>query len=372
MATESNQFEAVSIRSISKAYGEFFALNDVSLEVKAGEFVSLLGPSGSGKTTLLSILGGFTLPTSGEVYFGKTDVTLVQPHLRNIGVVFQSYALFPHMTVGENVAFALRARGVSKADCARPVNQALQLVELAGYEDRRIAQLSGGQKQRVALARAIVFEPKLILLDEPLSALDKQLRETMQIELRRLHDKLGATMIYVTHDQREALTMSDRVAVMRNGRLEQIDTPRRLHDFPINDFVANFVGETTLLPVRRMDGGGIAVGPSPLRSSRPVPEHGALAVAIHAEKLLIDDATEGDAWNRLSGRVSETIYQGESNKIFIILDGGARVSLRQPCHFTGNERLPKAGDSVTVLLHVEDTIIVPVSEKSYGKTPEAA
>ena len=239
----------VSIRSAAKRYGPVVALDDVSLDIAPGEFVSLLGPSGSGKTTLLGILGGFVQPSSGAVWVGERDITFAPPHKRDIGIVFQNYALFPHMSVGENVAFPLRARRQPKATWAKKVADALAMVELSGYENRGIGQLSGGQRQRVALARAMVFEPQLILMDEPLSALDKQLRETMQIELRRLHRKLGATIVYVTHDQREALTMSDRVAVLKNGRLVQIDTPERLYDRPCDAFVASFIGEATLLAV---------------------------------------------------------------------------------------------------------------------------
>src|SRR5262245_52161669 len=208
-----NARAGVSIRSASKAYGPFLALDDVSLDVAEGEFVSILGPSGSGKTTFLGILGGFVPPTSGSIWIGGRDITFEPPHKRDIGIVFQNYALFPHMTVGENITFPLRARRMPKSEWPAKLRNALEMVELAGYENRRIDALSGGQRQRVALARAMIFEPRLILMDEPLSALDKQLRETMQIELKRLHRRLGATIIYVTHDQREALTMSDRVAI---------------------------------------------------------------------------------------------------------------------------------------------------------------
>jgi len=217
--------ESVEIRSASKSFGSVRVLDNVSLHVAPREFVSLLGPSGSGKTTLLNLLGGFIQPSSGSIHFGDRDVTLEPPHKRNIGVVFQNYALFPHMSVGENVAFPLRARRLPKADWPEKVRAALAMVGLAGYEARGVAQLSGGQRQRVALARAMIFEPRLILMDEPLSALDKQLREAMQIELRELHKRIGATIIYVTHDQREALTMSDRVAILKDGRLVQIDRP---------------------------------------------------------------------------------------------------------------------------------------------------
>ena len=224
--------ESVEIRSTSKSYGPVRVLDNITLHVAPREFVSLLGPSGSGKTTLLSLLGGFIQPSSGSIHFGDCDVTLEPPHKRNIGGVFQNYALFPHMSVGENVAFPLRARRLPKADWPGKVRAALAMVGLAGYEARGVAQLSGGQRQRVALARAMIFEPRLILMDEPLSALDKQLREGMQIELRELHKRIGATIIYVTHDQREALTMSDRVAILKDGRLVQIDRPERLHDHP--------------------------------------------------------------------------------------------------------------------------------------------
>jgi putative spermidine/putrescine transport system ATP-binding protein len=253
--------ESVEIRSASKSYGAVCALDNVTLKVAPREFVSLLGPSGSGKTTLLGLLGGFIQPSSGSIHFGDRDVTFLPPHKRDIGVVFQNYALFPHMNVGENVAFPLRARRLPKADWPEKVRAALAMVGLAGYEGRGVAQLSGGQRQRVALARAMIFEPRLILMDEPLSALDKQLRESMQIELRELHKRIGATIIYVTHDQREALTMSDRVAILRDGRLIQIDRPERLHDHPADSFVASFIGEASLLPVRRLDGNSVALGP---------------------------------------------------------------------------------------------------------------
>jgi putative spermidine/putrescine transport system ATP-binding protein len=219
----------IKVANVGKRYGSVAVLDDVSLDIAAGEFVTLLGPSGSGKTTLLNIIAGFTRLDGGQVYFGDEDVSLLPAHKRNLGVVFQNYALFPHLSVAENVAFPLRARRVDRAAREDRVARALELVRLPGYGNRGIHQLSGGQRQRVALARAVVFDPKIILMDEPLSALDKQLREEMQIELRHLHAKLGATTVYVTHDQREALTMSDRVAVLKNGRLVQFDAPEGLY-----------------------------------------------------------------------------------------------------------------------------------------------
>ncbi len=317
--------ESVEIRSASKSYGAVRALDNVTLNVAPREFVSLLGPSGSGKTTLLGLLGGFIQPSSGSIHFGDRDVTLEPPHKRNIGVVFQNYALFPHMSVGENVAFPLRARRLPKASWPEKVRSALAMVGLVGYQERGVAQLSGGQRQRVALARAIIFEPRLILMDEPLSALDKQLRESMQIELRELHRRIGATIIYVTHDQREALTMSDRVAILKDGRLVQIDRPERLHDHPADSFVASFM----------------------------------LILAVHSEKLLIDDGAGDAARNRLTGTVTDVVYQGESLRIFLVLPDGTALSLRQPSHHEAYRRIPPLGGSLTVTLHPEDTIIVP-------------
>ncbi|AWN53342.1 ABC transporter ATP-binding protein [Methylobacterium sp. 17Sr1-1] len=349
----------VSIRNATRRYGAFTALDDVSLDVAPGEFLSLLGPSGSGKTTLLGILGGFTVPSSGSVHFGETDVTFVPPHKRGIGVVFQNYALFPHLSVAENIAFPLRARSEPKATWGRRVAEALAMVELTGYEDRAISQLSGGQRQRVALARAIVFRPRLILMDEPLSALDKQLRESMQIELRRLHRQLEATIIYVTHDQREALTMSDRIAILRGGRLAQVDTPERLHDRPASAFVASFIGESTLVPVTRSGPDGVVLGTAILRSARPLPEGAGLLLALQTEKLLVAGETVPDGYNRLTGRVTDIVYQGESLKVFLALDGGPEISLRQPAHHAGRSAVPPVGAPLTALIHPQDTIIVP-------------
>jgi putative spermidine/putrescine transport system ATP-binding protein len=354
-----NRAESVEIRGASKTYGAVRALDGVTLSVAPGEFVSLLGPSGSGKTTLLGILGGFIPPSAGSIHFGDRDVTFTPPHKRDIGVVFQNYALFPHMGVGENVAFPLRARRTPKADWPAKVRAALAMVGLAGYEQRGIAQLSGGQRQRVALARAIIFEPRLILMDEPLSALDKQLRESMQIELRELHKRIGATIIYVTHDQREALTMSDRVAILKDGRLVQIDRPERLHDHPANSFVASFIGEASLLPVRRVDSSSVALGSTILRSARAIPDGEALMLAVHSEKLLIDNGGRDSACNRLTGTVTDVVYQGESLRVFLALADGTALSLRQASHHEAYRRIPPRGGSITVTLHPEDTIIVP-------------
>jgi len=351
--------ERVEIRSAGKTYGPVRALDNVSLDIAPREFVSLLGPSGSGKTTLLGILGGFIQPSAGSIHFGDRDVTFTPPHKRNVGIVFQNYALFPHMTVGENVAFSLRARRLPRSTWAERVRDALAMVDLSGYEDRGIAQLSGGQRQRVALARAIIFEPRLILMDEPLSALDKQLRESMQIELRQLHRRLGATIIYVTHDQREALTMSDRVAILKDGMLVQIDRPERLHDHPADAFVASFIGEATLLPVTRLDAETVSLGGTALRTRRPIPASADLVLAVQTEKLLISNGTDDSGRNRFSGRIRDIVYQGESLRIFITLENGSSLSLRQPSHYEATRRIPPIGETLHVSLHPEDTIIVP-------------
>ncbi|MFT5506111.1 MAG: putative spermidine/putrescine transport system ATP-binding protein, partial [Gammaproteobacteria bacterium] len=240
----------IHIKGLTKKYGDMFALDSVDLAVKSGEFLTLLGPSGSGKTTLLMAIAGFNRPDAGSIRFADTEVILTPPHKRNVGMVFQSYALFPHMSVAENIAFPLKLRGVNSAETAERVATALTTVQLDDYGDRDIDQLSGGQRQRVALARAFVFRPRILLMDEPLSALDKKLREQMQIELKHLHEQLGVTTVYVTHDQREALTMSDRIAVINEGRIAQIGTPHEIYNHPANAFVADFIGESTMLPLR--------------------------------------------------------------------------------------------------------------------------
>ena len=348
----------VSVRRATKSYGVFTALDEVSLEVQPGEFMSILGPSGSGKTTFLGILGGFVQPTSGSIWLGDRDITLEPPHRRNIGIVFQNYALFPHMNVGDNITFPLRARRLPKSTWGPKLKAALDMVELGGYENRKIHELSGGQRQRVALARAMIFEPGLILMDEPLSALDKQLRETMQIELKRLHRRLGATIVYVTHDQREALTMSDRVAIMNKGRFAQIDTPERLHDNPASAFVARFIGEATLLPVRRGDEHTVLLGETPLRTALSVPRGETLRLVVHSEKLVVADLGLS-GMNLLDATVTDTLYQGESIRVFVSLAGVGELSFRLPSNHAGRALLKAPGERISLALHPEDTIVVP-------------
>ena len=238
----------ISFTGVEKTYdGKNLVVRDLNLNIQQGEFLSLLGPSGSGKTTTLMMLAGFESPTAGEISLKGVPITRTPPHKRNFGMVFQDYALFPHMTVADNIAYPLTVRKVSASDQATKVKRALDMVQLGAMGDRFPGQLSGGQRQRVALARALVFDPQLVLMDEPLGALDKQLREHMQIELKELHRRLGVTFVYVTHDQSEALTMSDRVAVFHDGLIQQIDGVERLYETPVNRFVASFVGDSTVL-----------------------------------------------------------------------------------------------------------------------------
>ncbi len=323
---------ALRFAAISKHYGSVEALRPTDLEVRPGEFLTLLGPSGSGKTTLLNLTAGYLEPTSGSVFIGERDVTRVPARHRNVGMVFQNYALFPHMTVEKNVAYGLKVRGVAQPEIVRRVAEALAQVQLESFGKRTIQQMSGGQQQRVALARALVIEPDVLLMDEPLGALDRQLRKTVQLELRRLHEAHRRTTIYVTHDQEEALVLSDRVAVMRDGRIMQIGTAAELYGHPADVFVAGFIGESNLLPAkvtaimgqvveaevpalgRRVTAGllpGLVVG-------------GAAKLLIRPEHLLLD--APGEA---IEATVEETVYLGELLALALVLRDGTKVWLRR-------------------------------------------
>ncbi|WP_323041895.1 ABC transporter ATP-binding protein [Gemmobacter sp.] len=249
MASTGRDAAFVEFERVQKSYdGETLVVKDLNLAIGRGEFLTMLGPSGSGKTTCLMMLAGFETATHGEIRLGGRPINQVPPHKRGIGMVFQNYALFPHMSVGENLAFPLEVRGLARAEREAKIARALDMVQMGAFAHRRPAQLSGGQQQRIALARALVFDPELVLMDEPLGALDKQLREHMQFEIKRLHQQLGITVVYVTHDQGEALTMSDRVAVFNDGRIQQLATPDDLYERPVNSFVAQFIGENNKLP----------------------------------------------------------------------------------------------------------------------------
>ncbi|MBN8243868.1 ABC transporter ATP-binding protein [Nitratireductor aquimarinus] len=305
---------------VTKCFGSLCVVDDLELDIAKGEFVSLLGPSGSGKTTLLMMLAGFERPTKGRILVDGAVVDTTPTYKRDMGVVFQNYALFPHMSVGDNIAFPLQMRGVGKAEIAERVARALDMVQLSALADRWPAQLSGGQQQRVALARALVFEPRVVLMDEPLGALDKNLREQMQLDIRALHNRLGLTIVFVTHDQSEALTMSDRIAVFNKGKIEQIGTPREIYDHPQTRFVANFIGETNLLEgtvagrsadglrVRLANGAELTAS----ASDNYTPGENVL-VSIRPERIRLDALHGGD--NQFTAKVADSVYQGNHLRI---------------------------------------------------------
>ncbi len=318
MRLEDSRF--VAFEHVQKSYdGETLVVRDLNLDIARGEFLTLLGPSGSGKTTTLMMLAGFETPTSGEILLDGRPINLVPPHKRGIGMVFQNYALFPHMTVGENLAFPLEVRKIGKAEREEKIRRALEMVQMGGFAGRRPSQLSGGQQQRIALARALVFEPQLVLMDEPLGALDKQLREHMQFEIKHLHQRLGITVVYVTHDQGEALTMSDRVAVFNDGRIQQLAAPDELYERPLNSFVAGFIGENNRLrgTVERIEGDRALVrlqdGTLIEATAVNVREPGKpTLVSIRPERVEIepDESLTGEG-HAVEAEVLEFIYMGD-------------------------------------------------------------
>ncbi|MBB4122049.1 ABC transporter ATP-binding protein [Martelella radicis] len=344
----------VVIRDVEKNYGAFRALDKVSLDIEPGEFVTLLGPSGSGKTTLLNVLAGFTRPDSGSVRMDGTEFLTLPPHKRNLGMVFQSYALFPHMTVIKNVGYPLKLRKVARPEIERRAREALDVVKMGHLADREISALSGGQRQRVALARAMVFEPKILLMDEPLSALDKNLREHMQIELKRLHDQLGTTTVYVTHDQREALTMSDRIAVINHGQLAQYDTPSRLYDHPANRFVAEFIGESGFLPVK-VGANGPSLFGEPVVARDPWRGGDQAWLLLRPERMAWSEPA-GPA-NRVVATVCDVLYQGDSFLLSLELPDGVAIDVRCNPH-SANIPVPNPGESISFWISQQNTLLV--------------
>jgi len=316
----------IRFEGVSKSYGSHTVIDSLDLTIERGEFLSLLGPSGSGKTTILMMLAGFERPTRGIITLAGTRIDQLPPHRRAMGVVFQNYALFPHMTVAENVAFPLEMQRLPRAEIAKKVDRALDMVRLGQLKNRRPSQLSGGQQQRVALTRALVFEPKVILMDEPLGALDKQLREHMQLEIRELHRKLGLTIVFVTHDQSEALTMSDRIAVFNAGKIEQIDRPDVIYDTPRTRFVAQFIGETNLIEadvVDVQDGRAtIALSGNLVASVRAAPElaKGNRAwFSLRPERMRLGADPTGD--NVLTMTIADCIYHGDHMRVQLARGG---------------------------------------------------
>ncbi len=317
----------LQVRGIGKRYGSFEALREVDIDIHSGEFLTLLGPSGSGKTTLLMTLAGFTIPTSGRLIEGEIDITRRAPERRNFGMVFQGYSLFPHLTVADNVAFPLRIRKVAREERARQVKRMLEVVGLSEHGAKKPSALSGGQQQRVAIARALVFGPDVLLLDEPLSALDKNLREQLQAELKRIHREVGTTFVFVTHDQSEALSLSTRIAIFNEGEIAQIGDPESVYSAPDNRFVAEFLGRINLLPVTGVERDGTTAratfGTTPL-TARAAP-HIALAdrmlVAVRPEHMGVHADRPAAADNAIHARVTDSVYHGATTTL--TLDAGA-------------------------------------------------
>lgn len=333
--SNSHSGATLCVQSVSKYYRESTAVDDVSFELEPGTFLTMLGPSGSGKTTTLNMIAGFTLPDEGSITVSGEDITRIPPHRRGIGVVFQNYALFPHMTVEENVAFPLEMGGMRRREALAKARQTLELVELVARAKHYPRQLSGGQQQRVALARAVVFEPALLLMDEPLGALDKRLRIQMQIEIMRISRNLGSTVVYVTHDQEEALVMSDIIAVYNNGRIEQMGSSRELYEQPRSLFVADFIGESVRLPCSIQPDGTLQGqgwrGPAPEANWAKGMDQGVLVIRPEDLVIAIAETNEtGLTENSITGTVQDVIFVGPALIFLVRIAGGEEIEVRAP------------------------------------------
>jgi putative spermidine/putrescine transport system ATP-binding protein len=354
----------VEFRRVDKSYdGHSLVVHDLNLSIAKGEFVTMLGPSGSGKTTCLMMLAGFEAPSDGEIRLAGRPIQNVPPYRRNIGMVFQNYALFPHMTVGENLAYPLKARKTARQDIRTRVERALDMVQMRPFENRRPHQLSGGQQQRVALARALVFEPDLVLMDEPLGALDRNLREHLQYEIKRLHQNLGVTIVYVTHDQSEALTMSDRIAVFNAGRIEQIGEPAEIYEQPQSAFVASFIGESNRLAGTVLGstgdlsqvglGDGITVTG---RTGSPCAAGSAVLVSLRPERVQIGEHA-ADRTNRLRGCVRDLVYLGDHLRVILDMPAGQTLIAKVPNGQNVSGLRP--GETYEAGWNPEDCVILP-------------
>lgn len=365
--------QAVVIRDIEKRYGGFEAVSNVSFDIQAGEFVSILGSSGSGKTTLLMMVAGFEMPSSGRILIGDRDITYVAPNRRDVGMVFQKYALFPHMTVAQNIAFPLKMRGIASKEIASRVADMLALVQLTGFERRLPGQLSGGQQQRVAVARALIFEPPVLLMDEPLGALDKKLRESMQFEIKRLQSRLGVTVIYVTHDQEEALTMSDRVAVMEAGRLVQIGAPSELYLSPKTAFVADFVGKMNFLDgdylgtspegaIVALSEANRVVAPSGLNGSSALISSGdRVRLAVRPERLRLAPKGQGGP-GALPAKIEAAIFVGSFHVFLVGIDGRANAPVQVQLPASGATLPFQSGEEVDLVVDQDALKLFPATE----------
>ncbi len=331
-----NNKEFVKFAKVDKSYdGKVLVVKDLNLDIAEGEFITMLGPSGSGKTTCLMMLAGFETPTNGEIYLDGNPISNIPPHKRGIGMVFQNYALFPHMTVYENLAFPLRVRKIKKDEIDTKVDKALSMVSLSGYGARMPGQLSGGQQQRVAVARALVFDPAVVLMDEPLGALDKNLRESMQYEIKHIHESIGVTVVYVTHDQGEALTMSNRIAVFNDGKVQQLSSPDKLYEEPVNSFVAEFIGENNTFNGQVTDisegkckvklDSGTEIISNPIRVNSKGEK---TIVSLRPERAIINP--EDKMENKHKGKIEEVIYHGDHTRVRLNLLGNKEFILKVP------------------------------------------
>ena len=368
----------VRLENVTKAFKETLAVDDLNLQIEEGEFFSLLGPSGCGKTTTLRMIGGFEEPTEGTIYLGGNDVTSQPAYKRNVNTVFQSYALFPHLNVLDNVAYGLKRKKVDKDEISTRSNEMLDLVDLSGYGDRKVSQLSGGQQQRVALARALVNEPGVLLLDEPLGALDLKLRKQMQLELKRIQSEVGITFIYVTHDQDEAMTMSDRIAVMNAGKMEQIGAPQDVYELPSTSFVAGFLGASNLLAGKieevdgpaasvRLDEGSVVVLPADRLPARS----GQVQVGVRPEKVEIRSG-EGNAarnHNSITATVTASTYTGVSTSYECRTKDGAKIVVYVQ-NFGNDVAAAAAGETVRLIWEPEHTFAVAGVETIKGEAED--
>ena len=328
--------EFVKFDKVDKSYdGKVLVVKDLNLDIAEGEFITMLGPSGSGKTTCLMMLAGFETPTNGEIYLDGNPISNIPPHKRGIGMVFQNYALFPHMTVYENLAFPLKVRKFSKDETDTKVEKALSMVSLSGFGSRMPGQLSGGQQQRVAVARALVFDPAVVLMDEPLGALDKNLRESMQYEIKHIHESIGVTVVYVTHDQSEALTMSNRIAVFNDGKVQQLSSPDKLYEEPVNSFVAEFIGENNTFQGEVVDISNdkckikLETGDEILANPIRVKSKGEKSiVSLRPERAIIDPEEKMD--NKFTGKIEEVIYHGDHTRVRLNLLENKEFILKVP------------------------------------------
>jgi putative spermidine/putrescine transport system ATP-binding protein len=377
MATESASLNGAEISTgtpdirlagVRKLYGDVVAVGGVDLDIQRGEFFTLLGPSGSGKTTCLRMIAGFERPDAGSIELAGEDVSRLPPAERDVNTVFQDYALFPHMTVGDNVAYGLKVKKVAKPERRQRVEEALAMVRLEGYADRRPSQLSGGQRQRVALARALVNRPRVLLLDEPLGALDLKLRQQLQVELKRIQSEVGITFVYVTHDQDEALTMSDRIAVMDGGHVLQVGSPRDVYEEPDSRFVAGFVGVSNLLelPIERSAGGvlDMRLGPEDSVSGEGSGAAGATAiVTIRPERIAIASAPANGGSCHARGTVKESLYAGPTSRFVVELDGGGELMVvRQNATTSYEDVAALRGQTVVLTWAREYTRVIAVND----------